>query len=1370
MEKNNQNKKRQDNRWVINRAGLVNFWYYDEETFDFSNGRLLLRGSNGSGKSVTMQSFIPLLLDGNKSPERLDPFGSKARKIENYILGEDENSKEESIGYLFMEFKKKHSDNLATIGMAFKAKRGKPLNSWGFAITDGRRIGEDFFLYKQMGEKIPLTMRELENRIGTGGQVVEGQKNYMKLVNDLIFGFDDLEEYDELVKLLVQLRSPKLSKDFKPTVIYEIMENSLQPLSEDDLRPMSEAIENMDNIKSRLEVLKECKGASDRIRHAFDRYNQFIVVDKARYYNEAHQELTEQQKRQEKIGREISSTTNEIEKLEQMITDLAIQLETQQEKRQELEAHDSVVIREKIIKIEEEIEQKNRQRQEKDQHHETKRQQERELDNQISGYRQEVEAGEQAICRQLAEMDELAEAFAFDEHAFTRDEITKALSEAYDFTYISNTLSAHTQTIGQAIKAIEKQQQIADSYEKLLLELEMLKKEQQEKERLLEQANRQLVEIQDETIEKLHLNNQHNQEYIIPAEGLSQLAREIRQFGPDANVNSIAGILQDQYHNQEAIKRELLYSEQSLWNQIDAERKSKQAEIEAWQKLKDPEPLRADKVTENRKKLVELGIPHVPLYQALDFIEGIDEKNQAAIEEAMADMGILDALIVPAAQREKLLAMPELSGDHYLFPEPQFMVHSINQYLKVDDALIAISKEEVVSVINSILIDHTHHTHIDEKGNYRLGILWGRATGKETARFIGASARIKYREEKLSRLKAELSEISDRLAAKTQILNQIKTALALLKQEFTASFDPQDLITAATVVKQAGFDAQMSDKALQKKNDEEKSCYHQLQQIKETVHRITLRITLPQDLKTYEEAQAAAISYGRELHRLEKITILLQHSLGSLRVAENRYQEILQEIDDLLYEINQLNQSRSAMEITRVNLNEQLQLTDYPAIQAELEHCLKALKTLPKEKEEAVKILERQKLGLERFYEEQAAVKRTLLLTAKRFQLMEDAFTEELALGYLIRRTEAPLADQARELIQKNPQSEKQNKEQITLRLMEIFKDNSQYLREYAVNSQYVFEDQPLDEENDRFKQVWDLRRRMNITARVAGKVVNFYDLSDHLKDSLDETDKLLKESDRELFEDILVKNISKKISARIFHSEKWVDNMNKLMEKMDTSMGLSFSLKWASKKAETEEQLDTKKLVNLLKMDGNLLRDEDLTALSEHFRSKIALARRTLEDKGVNLTFHSIMRDILDYRKWFEFKLFFKKTGQLSKELTNNGFFKFSGGEKAMAMYVPLFSAVNARYEAAGKESARMLSLDEAFAGVDEQNIRDMFRLLNELDLSYIINSQILWGDYDTVDSLAISELIRPDNADFVTVLNYHWNGKLRRLVIDDA
>ncbi len=66
-----------NSRWQANKIGLINFWYYDEQEFPFVKGRILLRGSNGSGKSVTMQSVVPLFLDGNMSPERLDPFGSR---------------------------------------------------------------------------------------------------------------------------------------------------------------------------------------------------------------------------------------------------------------------------------------------------------------------------------------------------------------------------------------------------------------------------------------------------------------------------------------------------------------------------------------------------------------------------------------------------------------------------------------------------------------------------------------------------------------------------------------------------------------------------------------------------------------------------------------------------------------------------------------------------------------------------------------------------------------------------------------------------------------------------------------------------------------------------------------------------------------------------------------------------------------------------------------------------------------------------------------------------------------------------------------------------------------------------------------------
>ena len=55
-------------RWQASKIGLINFWYYDEQEFPFVKGRMLLRGSNGSGKSVTMQSVVPLLLDGNNVP------------------------------------------------------------------------------------------------------------------------------------------------------------------------------------------------------------------------------------------------------------------------------------------------------------------------------------------------------------------------------------------------------------------------------------------------------------------------------------------------------------------------------------------------------------------------------------------------------------------------------------------------------------------------------------------------------------------------------------------------------------------------------------------------------------------------------------------------------------------------------------------------------------------------------------------------------------------------------------------------------------------------------------------------------------------------------------------------------------------------------------------------------------------------------------------------------------------------------------------------------------------------------------------------------------------------------------------------------
>ena len=260
----------------ITKIGLLNFWLYDEEEFDFYDGKLILRGTNGSGKSVTMQSFIPLILDGNKSPDRLDPFGSKERKIEDYIIGNSETvQKEEAISYLYMELIK--NNNYITIGLGFRGRKGKPVESWGFALKDGKQIGKDFYLYKDPSNKIPLSKNELKSRLGTINEFTDTTKEYKAMVNRLLFGFPNLDTYDEFIKLLLQLRSNKLSKDYKPTNLVNVLNTVLQPLTEEDLRPLSEAIEQMNKTKEKLETLeKNVKSLKDFLR-VYKNYNETVV-------------------------------------------------------------------------------------------------------------------------------------------------------------------------------------------------------------------------------------------------------------------------------------------------------------------------------------------------------------------------------------------------------------------------------------------------------------------------------------------------------------------------------------------------------------------------------------------------------------------------------------------------------------------------------------------------------------------------------------------------------------------------------------------------------------------------------------------------------------------------------------------------------------------------------------------------------------------------------------------------------------------------------------------------------------------------------------------------------------------------------------
>ena len=192
--------------------------------------------------------------------------------------------------------------------------------------------------------------------------------------------------------------------------------------------------------------------------------------------------------------------------------------------------------------------------------------------------------------------------------------------------------------------------------------------------------------------------------------------------------------------------------------------------------------------------------------------------------------------------------------------------------------------------------------------------------------------------------------------------------------------------------------------------------------------------------------------------------------------------------------------------------------------------------------------------------------------------------------------------------------------------LNKVYFENRSFLNDYQLIQTELFG------ELDAMAQRGDPgAKRQDIIARYQGVKIPFHKLLGHLEEEIQELQELIKDGDRELFEDILANTVSRKIRGKINSSNTWVDKMNALMGAMNTSSGLKLSLRWRSKTAETEDQLDTRELVELLKKDYRVMREDEAARLSQHFRSKVEEARRNARDSGGMISFYQVMKDTLE-------------------------------------------------------------------------------------------------------------------------------------------
>ena len=1353
-----------NSRWQANKTGLINFWYYDEQEFPFVNGRILLRGSNGSGKSVTMQSIVPLLLDGNMSPERLDPFGSRDRKMSSYLLEEDDE-RDERTGYLYLEFKRKDSDTYITVGMGIRARKRKPLDKWYFSLSDGRRIGKDFYLYKDIGEKVPLSKKELENRIADGGRVFDRQAEYMEYVNRQIFGFETVEEYKEMIDLLIQLRTPKLSKDFKPSVINDILGDSLQPLSDDDLRPMSEAIENMDSLSMNLKSREEARRAALKINRVFSKYNSLVLYEKADAFDKAGTELRRLAEAEKKYETRRHECLKESKALENERLQIKAKHDSMEKEKESLGKSDAFTLKKSEIKLRQEIELQKETEQKKTAALAARQEKYRETENRLRDEEDKKYEQKKKINNILDDMQADADIMSFEEHAFFSQELLTELEKPY--IYDSHKKQSeelkkkidHTVIILAEAEVLERQKdEQLQKRERCIRELNAAQKKVTELESVM-------IDTGNEWKEALIKWNSANTELIIDEDSLRGMLIFADSYSLSSDFNSVRSrAAQVRILNESAIQLSIAEN-RAEGKKLDDEMLLTQKELSEWHDMKDPEPPRSEAVLNNRKRLSDMGIPYQEFYKVIEFSEALDESECDRIEEALMRMGILDAIVVEEQYRQKVLEHAAGCEDNYLFAGEPCNGGSLLDVLELnDDVNDLFSNQRLTGILRSISYSSSDAGSgaiaVTADGSFSMGVIAGTITGEYAAGFLGAKAREKKRQTMIEECKHKMEILSAEIKKLDAEHEELIRRNATLVDEYKHMPDDADMREIAGMLRDAGSNCDVLDKEKLHLEGDLRELSEKLNEMKKSAAEIAEKLYIQCNYNAFREAADAAAEYMHHLVELKAAHEIFLNSVKYINSIRDQLENIQNDMDDIRYDLTAAQRSILNKSEEYDSVVEQLKMTDYEDIKERLEACASWLDQYPEALEKCVK---------EKTKRDDEAVSLEALIKESRDKIkiyemkvsyMEKCYDAELKLGYVnIPEEIGKDAVKIRNYLSGDVKA--LNINDVINDLNNVYFENKGYLNEYGLTQGYLFSE--LESENN------DLAyspKRHDLSAKYKGVKISFQNLITSLDEEITELEGLIKDQDRELFENILANNVSRKIRGKINSSAAWVKKMNDLMGAMNTSSGLRLSLRWRSRTAEQEDQLDTKELVELLKKDYSIMSEEESSRLSLHFRSKIEEARRRASDGAGMISFYQIMKETLDYRKWFEFQLFSQKNGEKQKELTNSVFGTFSGGEKAMAMYVPLFSAVVAKYQGGRGDAPRLISLDEAFAGVDNRNIRDMFRLMSEFEFDFIINSQVLWGDCDTLDALAIYQLIRPENAKFVTVMPYVWNGQSRELL----
>ncbi|NUR61686.1 MAG: TIGR02680 family protein [Catenulispora sp.] len=1335
-------------RWQPLRAGLIDVFYYDAEEFRFHDGRLLLRGNNGTGKSKVLALTLPFLLDGELIPSRVEPDGDRAKRMEwNLLLG-DKHPHDERLGYTWLEFGRVGDDGIAhyrTVGCGLKAVRGRGIADHWFFVTD-RRVGPDLPLRNE--HRVSYSRKMLEEKIGTHA-VFTTAKAYRRAVDEALFGLGT-GRYEALVALLIQLRQPQLSRKPDERLLSNALTEALPPLADGLIGEIAEAFRGLQDERDALAALTEAQRTASAFLAHYRRYSRVATKRTAAGVRQA-------QSRYEQLGRDVGAATALRDRAHTTVTAAEEELARLDEQKALLSAQKDALNRDPAMDAAREVErlaqsakalagvadsrQKDRHRALQDTQKWSARAEQERADAdadiaavedlyQVAGSAAEAAGIDHTAVRAaLAAAETAAEEVAAPARTAADSLIRNRRQAISGLRDLHNTAEATARALGAARAAAEVAAgEATAAAERASAAADAVVHDGQSLVVAWESWSAGCAEIvvpvRDAALSELEL-------WITTVEGPNPMARraEMAARRHEAQLNRrVADI-------------------DSRRKRVEAQRAALSEEIIRLERGHHDAP----PIPHPRDPQIRGNRPGAPLWKVVDFHEQVSSADRAGIEAALEAAGLLDAWIAPDGR------LLDAVGDTVVAPMGAAPDVGLGAALRPaidagDPQAAALSEAVVASVLAGIGVvasrtaEPSGHTWVGADGRFRLGALRG-AWHKGSARHIGAGAREAARrarlvelEDRAARLDADISVLAGESNTISRRLGTVANELlaqpsdAMLRDSHVRSAEHLEAArTAATRCAEATAAAEVASRVA------DEAAASLLAFAEDT--------RLPHEAAALDAVVEALNDYRNALCELWPALTAARRSTARAAGAENEHRLATARLTEAeAAEVAARHAAEAAAEEHRT-----VRAMSGAAVE-ELYHRLFEARTALTAVEAAAS-----SAGSRR---EQALKERER--AEGRLQQLQDTIAEaiavrEEAIAALRRLTAAGLLTVALpELEHPDPAEPWVPAPAVALArsadaaLSALDDSDSAWERV----QQHVSREQQelsgaLARHGHQAAMVLSQDGLMVVEVLFAGRVQDVPSLAAALDTEVAQRGRLLSAKERELLENHLVGEVAGALQELLTEAESTVAAMNRDLESRPTSTGMALRLVWRTSKSAPE---------GLQAVRARLLR-KAVDAWSPADRAAVGdfLQRRIADDRAANPadTWHDQLARALDYRAWHTFTIERRTDGAWTSATG-----PASGGERVLAASVPLFAAASAHYSSGHPHAPRLIALDEAFAGVDDDSRAKCLGLLAAFDLDVIMTSEREWACYPTVPAIAIAQLTRHEGVDAILVTPWRWNG----------